>query len=51
MYMHTTFLVVEIADRFLGQALKGYNILLLRKKRQREFFSSTFEGNVDFLQL
>ena len=44
-------LVVEIADRFLGQALKGCNILSLTKKRRSEFFLSTFEGNVDLLQL
>ena len=50
-YMHTAFLLVEVADRFLGQALKGYNILSLTKKRRREFFLSTFEGNVDLLQL
>ena len=31
-------LVVEIADRFLGQALKGCNILSLTKKRRSEFF-------------
>ena len=44
-------LVVEIADSFLGQALKGYNILSPTKKRRSEFFLSTFEGNVDLLQL
>ena len=49
-YMHTTFLVVEIADRFLGPALKGYNILSPIKKHRSEFFLSTFEGNVDLLQ-
>ena len=31
-------LVVEIADRFLGQALKGCNILSLTKKCRSEFF-------------
>ena len=50
MCMHAAFLVVEIADRFLGQALKGYNILSPTKKHRREFFLSTFEGNVDLLQ-
>ena len=37
-YMHAAFLVVEIADRFLGQALKGYNILSPTKKHRSEFF-------------
>ena len=32
-YMDTTFLVGEIEDRFLSQALNGYNILLLTKNQ------------------
>ena len=51
MYMHAAFLVVEIADTFLGQDLKGYIILSLTKKRRNEFYLSTFDGNVDLLQL
>ena len=32
-YMHATFLAVELADRFLGKALWVGNILLLTKNR------------------
>ena len=48
--MHTTFLVGEIADRFMDQALYTSNILLLIKNRQRALFLSTFEGNMNLLQ-
>ena len=47
-YMHATFLVVEMADRFLGQALYGY--ILLTNNHQSNFVLSASEGNVDLLQ-
>ena len=37
-YMHTTFLVGEIADRFVGQAQYTGNISSLKKNRQSVFF-------------
>ena len=37
-YMHTTFLVGEIADRFVGQAQYTGNISSLTKNRQSVFF-------------
>ena len=48
-YMDTTFLVGEIADRFLSQALNGYNILLLTKNQQKRILLSTFERNIKIL--
>ena len=38
-YMHTTFLVGEIADRFVGQAQYTGNISSLTKNRQSVFFA------------
>ena len=37
-YLHTTFLVGELADRFLGQAQYTGNISFLTKNRQSVFF-------------
>ena len=47
--MHATFLVVEIADRFLGQALYRYHFVVDREP-PKQIFLSTFEGNVELLQ-
>ena len=48
-HIHATFLVVERADRFLGQALYGLHFVA-DKEMLKEIFLSTFEGNVDLLQ-
>ena len=48
-YMHTTFPVGEIADRFLGQALYRYHFVA-DKRTTKAYFLSTFEGNVDLPQ-
>ena len=46
-HMHATFLEVEIADSwFLSQA--GYHFVV-DKESPKQFFLSTFEGNVDLL--
>ena len=47
--MHTTFLVGEMNDRFLGQALHGEHFVA-DKEPPKSIFLSTFEGNVDLLQ-
>ena len=47
--MYATFLVVEIADRFLGQALYGNILFSVDKGPPKKVLLSTFEGNVDLL--